>query len=90
MFSGHLGARTAAAGVISCALLVSGVSAQAPPGIPDDSREGWLALLHYWSDDGEWLSEVKDTSFFLDAEGPRNPEREWSTDRRAFLAPADA
>ncbi len=90
MFSGHPGARTAAAGVISYALLVSGVSAQAPLGIPDDSREGWLALLHYWSDDGEWLSEVKDTSFFLDAEGPRNPGREWSTDRRAFLAPADA
>lgn len=84
-----LGARAGVAGAISCALLVCSVSAQAPPGIPDDSREAWLALLHYWSDDGEWLSEVEDPSFFLDVEGPRNPDREWGADRRAFLASAD-
>lgn len=66
-----------------------GLSAQAPPGIPADSRQAWLALLHYWGGDGKWSSEVKDPSFFLDIEGPRNPESEWSADRRAFLAPAE-
>lgn len=89
MLPSLLNAHTGVAEAIRCALLLCGISAQALPGIPDDSREAWLALLHYWGDDGEWLSEVEDPSFFLDAEGPRNPEREWSADRRAFLAPAD-
>lgn len=63
------------------------MSAQALPGIPDHSRGAWMALLHYWGDEGKWLSEVKDTSFFLDVEGPRNPESEWGANIRAFLAP---
>lgn len=89
MLPSFLNVYTGVAEAIRCALLLCGISAQALPGIPDDSREAWLALLHYWGDDGEWLSEVEDSSFFLDVEGPRNPEREWSADRRAFLAPDD-
>lgn len=56
--------------------------------MPDEARGAWLALLHYWSDDGAWLSEVEDASFFLHPDGPRHPELEWAADRRAFLAPA--
>lgn len=85
-----LGTLTRFAGAISCAVLIGGgVSAQTPSSIPVESREAWLALLHYWSDGGEWRSEVEDLSFFLDVEGPRDPVREWSADRRAFLVPAD-
>lgn len=89
MLPSILGAHRGVAEAIRFVLLLYGTSAQALPGIPNDSREAWLALLHYWGDDGEWLSEVEDPSFFLDVEGPRNPEREWSAARRAFLAPAD-
>lgn len=89
MLPSILGAHPGVAEAIRCVLLLYGMSAQALPGIPDDYREAWLALLHYWGDDGEWLSEVEDPSFFLDVEGPRNPEREWSAARRAFLLPAE-
>ena len=89
MLPGLLSAHTGLAEAIRCVLLLCSVSAQTPPGVPDDFREAWLALVHYWDDDGGWLSEVEDPSFFLDVEGPRSPELEWSADRRAFLAPAD-
>lgn len=86
MLFGLLGVRTGIAGAIGWTLLVGGISAQVQPIIPSDSREAWLALLHYKGSDGEWLSEVEDPSFFLDVEGPRNPEREWDANRRALLA----
>ncbi len=85
LVTAHLGLAEA----IRCALLLCGMSVQAPSGIPDNSRAAWLALLHYWAEDGAWLSEVEDPSFFLDVEGRRSPEREWNADRRAFLAAAD-
>ncbi|MEQ1857290.1 MAG: DUF4105 domain-containing protein [Longimicrobiales bacterium] len=47
-------------------------------------------MLHYWSEDGEWRSEVEDPSFFLDPEGPRNPEAEWAAAVQAFLEPDKA
>lgn len=81
LVSAHFGAAEA----IRCALLVCGILVQTPSGIPNDARAAWLALLHYRDQDGGWLSEVEDPSFFLDVEGRRNPEREWSANRRAFL-----
>ena len=80
---------TGIAEAIRCLLLVCSVSAQTIPGIPDDFREAWPALVHYWGEDGGWLSEVEDPAFFLDVEGPRSSELEWNAARRAFLAPAD-
>jgi Domain of unknown function (DUF4105) len=56
-----------------------------------DAWEGWLALLHYRSDGaGGWQSEVPTRSFFLDADGDVDPEREWEAARRAFLRSAGA
>src|SRR5688572_24866380 len=70
-------------------MLLFGMPAQAFPQVPEDFREAWLALLHYRSEDGGWMSEVEDPAFFVDIGGRRNPEHEWIAAREAFLAPAD-
>lgn len=89
MLASILGAQTAVAGAIKCILLLGSISVQAQSDIPHDVRGAWLSLLHYRSNGGKWISEVQDSSFFLDAEGSRDPEREWTADRRAFLLSAE-
>ena len=83
------GARTGAGGAFLWVLLVCCASTRAHAEIPPAARAAWLALVHYWYTDGKWVSEVTDPSFFLSAEGPRDPEGEWDADLRGFLAPAD-
>lgn len=51
---------------------------------------GWLALLHYQRAGDGWRSEIATATFFLDAEGREDPEREWRAARLAFLGPAAA
>jgi Domain of unknown function (DUF4105) len=66
-----------------------------------EARDGWLALLHYrpagdpsgspsTGSADSWRSEVHQRSFFLDERGDEDPEREWRTTLRAFLAPPPA
>lgn len=77
--------RVGVAVVLFFALLMDGASAQASPGVPADYRDAWVALLHH-KDDGGWQSAIQDPSFFLDPEGPHDPNAEWRADLRAFLA----
>jgi hypothetical protein len=71
-------------------ILLSGGPAAASNGIPDEVRDAWLALLHYRGTEGRWRSEVREPSFFLDAAGSTQPEREWEASRRAFTTPDPA
>lgn len=77
-----------AAGSLTRALFLCSMSFPCQPGIPEASRDAWLALLHYSHDGAAWVSDVKDQAFFLDVGGPHSPEREWRAARLAFLAPA--
>jgi hypothetical protein len=86
---GLLSAQLGVTEAMRCVWLLCGLAAHAPQ-IPADTRAAWLALLHYGGSEGAWVSEVTDPAFFLDAEGPRNPEREWRAALGAFLLPVEA
>ena len=81
---------------IACGLFLCGLAGQPQPLagqqpqpliIPDEAREAWLALLHYNHTSNGWLSEIEDSSFFVDPAGRHDPEVEWNSERVAFLAP---
>jgi hypothetical protein len=69
-------------------LLLVGIPIHGQDTIPNASRDGWLALLHYGPRGGGWHSDIEAPSFFLSVDGQRSPDAEWSADRVAFLADA--
>ena len=89
MYRSRRGVRTGLAAAFCFVVFVAGIPSQAHASIPPGSRDAWLALLHYWRSGETWVSEIEDPSFFLDAAGSRDPEREWDADLRGFLAPAE-